>query len=433
MIAAYGAGAVFTPYSAAKPVLDSYRDRLPEQLRNPNEAKWAAWTRAEDKSIRARLHQGELDSLANFVLFGASFTKQPRIKIDALSEANKSGLVQARIDDLVSGLRNPGENERLIFIRDLLRRDGIDPASAEAGKFIYSTLARNLQERRTLSERAAQAKPASILDRASVFYDRGLSLDTSILPDFSIDRTLADLKQRGILREGQVGRVAVIGPGLDFIDKNDESAFDYYPPQTLQPFAVYDSLLRLGLAQPGLSLSILDISPRVIDHIQRARERARKNVGYEIQLPHDVSRAWSPDLSGYWSSFGEHVGGAVKPARPPGIFSGLQTRAVRVRPDVVLSCEPADVNIVLQRLNLPASQRFDLIIATNIFVYYDPFEQALGLQNAGAMLRPGGLLLTNDKLPEIPSGVMRQAGVTVVSFDDRDPAARDAVGWYQRK
>jgi hypothetical protein len=29
------------------------------------------------------------------------------------------------------------------------------------------------------------------------------------------------LKKRGVLREGQVARVAVVGPGLDFIDKND--------------------------------------------------------------------------------------------------------------------------------------------------------------------------------------------------------------------
>lgn len=53
-----------------------------------------------------------------------------------------------------------------------------------------------------------------------------------------------------MLREGQVARVAVVGPGLDFIDKNDQSAYDYYPQQTLQPFALFDSLVRLGLAKP---------------------------------------------------------------------------------------------------------------------------------------------------------------------------------------
>ena len=64
-----------------------------------------------------------------------------------------------------------------------------------------------------------------------------------------------------MLHEGQVARVAVIGPGLDFIDKNEESAYDFYPQQTLQPFALYDSLVRLRLAKAGgLSMSIFDIS-----------------------------------------------------------------------------------------------------------------------------------------------------------------------------
>ena len=34
------------------------------------------------------------------------------------------------------------------------------------------------------------------------------------------------------------------------------------------------------------------------------------------------------------------------------------------------------------------------------------------------MLKPGGLLLTNDRLPEVPGGSMRQAGITDVRYDD---------------
>jgi SAM-dependent methyltransferase len=393
-----------------------------------------AWAQQRDKAIRARLEQGDLDSMVNLLLFGTSFTKQPRIKIENLSEASKSGLVRARVDDLVAGMRKPGGNERLIFLSDLLRRKGVDISGPEAGKFVYDQLLRDLQERRTYTERAAEAKPETALDRGSLFDDRGLSLDTSILPDFSLDQALRDLKKRGVLREDQVSRVAVIGPGLDFIDKNDASAYDYYPQQSLQPFALYDSLLRLGLAQGGkLSMSIFDINSRVIDHFQRARERARKNTGYVLQLPRDVARPWSPDLAGYWSALGDRIGAPVAPIKPPAIFKGLQTRAVRVLPDVVLACEPVDLNIVVERLNLPAQERFDLIVGTNIFVYYDPSEQTLALENAGAMLKPGGLLLTNDRLPEAPAGAMRQAGKTIVQFAEADLAARDTIGWYQKK
>ena len=69
---------------------------------------------------------------------------------------------------------------------------------------------------------------------------------------------------------------------------------------------------------------------------------------------------------------------------------------------MVLSTEPVDLNIVLERMNLPAAERFDLIVATNVFVYYDRLEQALALQNVSTLLKPGGILLSNDELPEIP-------------------------------
>jgi hypothetical protein len=433
----------FTPYAAAKPILKAQQDRLPAaELRKADEAKWLGWARRRDKTIRARLEQGDLDSMVNLLLYGTSFTRQPRIRMERLTEASKAGVLRSRVDDLVAGLRNPGDNDRLIVVQQLLRNQGIDPAnpdsSKETGVFIYNNLLRIVQERMALAKRAAAANelnradgPASLLDRSSFFSDRGLSIDTGIFPDFTIEQTLRDLKKRGVLGEGQVARIAVIGPGLDFIDKNEESAYDYYPPQTLQPFALYDSLVRLRLAKSGgLSISILDISSQVLDHIRRARERAAKNTGYVIQLPEDVARPWPPELVAYWKLFGDQAGSAVAPIRPPEIFKDLETRAVRIRPEVVLACNGVDLDIVLQRID---SERFDLIVATNIFVYYDPFEQSLALENAAAMLKTGGLLLTNDRLPEIPGGAMRLAGVTVVPFDAPGISSRQAVGWYRKQ
>lgn len=422
---------VFTPWADAK------RGNLPPELRNAGESRWNAWAHKRDKTIRGRLEQGDFDSMVNLLLLGTSFTKQPRIPVEDLTEASKSGVLRARVDDLVAGLRNPGGNERLEFVAGLLRDNGVDPkaVSPDAGVFIYRNLERVVRERKALAARAAEAgrESVSILDRSSLFRDRGVSLDTSILPDFAVEQTLRDLKARGVLREGQIARVAVIGPGLDFSDKNAESSFDYYPQQTVQPFAFYDSLVRLGLARAGaLSLSVLDISPRVLDHLQRARARARKNVGYTMQLPRDVARSWPPELLAYWRALGDRVGRAVAPIRPPEAFPGLETRAVEVRSDVVLECEPVDLDIVVERLNLAAADRFDLVVGTNIFLYYDGFEQTLALENTGAMLKPGGLLLTNDKLPEIRGGAMRQAGITITQYSDKDASAREAVGWYRK-
>jgi len=440
------ASRAFTSYANVKPILDSSRE-LPPELRNANEAGWMAWTRRQDKAIRARLQQGELDSMVNLLLYGTSFTKQPRISMEGegITEASRAGLLRARVDDLVAGLRSPGDNERLIFLQRLVRSQGLDPETSdgprETGVFILQNLQRVVQERQTLAKRAADAnadtKPddaLSLLDRSSLFRDRGVSLDTGIFPDFSIEQALRDLKDRGILHEGQVARVAVIGPGLDFIDKNEASAYDYYPPQTLQPFALYDSLVRLRLAKPNaISVSVFDISSPVIQHIQRARERAGKNIGYVIQLPRDGVHPLPPELTGYWKSLGDQVGAAIQPIAPPRVFQGLETRAVEIRPEVVLACQPVDLNIVLERLNLTRADQFDLIVGTNIFVYYDAFEQSLALENAGAMLKPGGLLLTNDRLPVVPGGSMRLAGITVVPFDVPGVSARQAVGWYRKQ
>jgi hypothetical protein len=390
--------------------------------------------------------------MVNLLLYGTSFTKQPRIKVEGLTAASKAGMLRARVDDLVTGLRSPGDNERLSFLNDLLRSQGIDPSDpGAAGVFIYNNLVRVVQEMGTLAKRDEEVKrltkadgspdPAAIFNwRSGLLRDRGVSLDTSIFPNFSIEQALRDLKDRGLLREGQVARMAVIGPGLDFSDKNEEYSYDYYPQQTLQPFALYDSLRRLQLARANaVSMSILDISPRVIDHIQRARKRAGKNTGYVIQLPREVARhdqdenRWPADLVAYWRSLGDRVGAEVAPIRPREIFpgingeKGLETRAVRIRPDVVLACQPVDLNIVLERINLDEADRFDLIVGTNIFIYYDSFERSLALENAGAMLKQGGLLLTNDRLPEVPGGSMRQAGLTEVQYN------HDAVGWYRKQ
>lgn len=429
-VALFAASQALAPYDDVEPLLN----QGPSELHNADQNAWLAWARKQDQVIRARLQQGDLDSMVNLLLYGTSFTSQPRISMqgEGIVRASKSGVLRARVDDLVAGLRSPGSNQRLQFLDGILRAQGID-ASADpraAGAFILRNLQRVVQERIALARTPAAKQPdhPSPLDRSSLFENRGLSLDTGIVPDFTVEETLRDLKAQGVLRPGQISSVAVIGPGLDFIDKNEASAFDYYPEQTLQPFALYDSLLRLGLAKSGaLSLTVLDISPQVIEHIRHARERAAKGSGYAIQLPRDSSRPWPGALTAYWKSFGDRVASPAAPIPPPRALQGLETRAVEVRPSVVLALDAADLDIIVQRLDLPPADRFDLIVATNIFVYYDAFEQSIALENTAAMLKPGGLLLTNDRLPTRAGGSMQLAGVTTV------PATNQAMASYRKQ
>ena len=88
---------------------------------------------------------------------------------------------------------------------------------------------------------------------------------------------------------------------------------------------------------------------------------------------------------------------------------------------------------MLERLApLPDDERFDLIVATNILVYYGVFEQSLALANIAAMLRPGGFLLSNNVLVELPTTPLHAIGDSKVIYSDR-PDDSDDIIWYRRQ
>jgi SAM-dependent methyltransferase len=423
-------------FAAAKPVLEGLVNELPPQLKQPNESKWKAWAQHEDEVVRARLERGALDSMVNLLLFGTSFTTQPRVL--TMNDPDDA-VVQSRLNDLLQGLRDPANNERLIFLRDLLRRQGMDPKSSsgyeQTKQFIRENLRRVVQEQISFRQQDEDAsrdnnQEAELSKRSHLFRDRGISLDTTILSSFGIDGALRDLKKRAMLSEKSITRVAIIGPGLDFTDKG--FGYDFYPLQTLQPFAVYDSLIRLGLAEPGkLEITAFDISPEVLEHLRRARDRAKSGEDYVVQLPRE-SWPWAAEGVEYWGSFGSHIGKPVAAIDPPPALKGLETRAVAIRPEVVLSCEPVDLNVVFEQFDQSATTRFDLIVATNVFLYYDTLQQALALQNVSTFLKPGRFLLTNDWLPQGPQIPMSSMGYTPVKYGASGDWG-DNVFWWQRQ
>ena len=71
------------------------------------------------------------------------------------------------------------------------------------------------------------------------------------------------------------------------------------------------------------------------------------------------------------------------------------------------------------------------MIATNVLVYYGVFDQALALANVAAMLRPKGLLLTNDVVGVLPSIPLTLSGYTEVGYTSRPEG--DRVFWYERQ
>ena len=453
--------AVYLPYNEAEPILKQVDEILPGELKGKSSEQqasvWATWVQRRDHEIRSRLEQGDEDSLINFLLFGSSFTRQPRLNGKQVAQIGPEGVVaqeasgtgevaaarrilSARADDLIKGAALPGNNERLIFANSVLtKRKGLNlktaAGAAAARNYLLGNLSRVLKESASYTRILEQAKllgnrSEEFAERSRLFSTRGLSSDTSLPPNFALEQSLKAMLDRKLISAGAIRRVAIIGPGLDITDK--EEGFDFYPQQTIQPFAIIDSLLRLGLAQPGeLQLTTLDLSPRVNAHISRAHSMAAQGQTYTLQLPRSVEAGWKPEVIKYWTQFGDHIGTPTTAMQPPTTAGNLVTRAVKVRAEIVSRITPLDLNIVLQRLNLPEDQRFDLIVATNIFIYYDVFEQSLCLRNVETMLRRGGFLLTNNALLELPSSGVHSVDYLTVVYSDR-PDDGDHIVWYQR-
>jgi len=103
-----------------------------------------------------------------------------------------------------------------------------------------------------------------------------------------------------------------------------------------------------------------------------------------------------------------------------------------VRPHVTLSIAPQDLNIIVQRLEpLPDAERFDVIVATNILVYYDAFDQALALANISKMLRPGGYFITNYAVSPVEPLEPSASVVASVFFDKQGNG--DTLFCYQKR
>jgi hypothetical protein len=450
-----GSKVSYITYEEARPTLEILSEIIPAELRSTNAQGFARWAARRDAEIRARLVQGDEDSLINFLLFGTSFTRAQRVTLNALTQLGGKlfspsqsvspeadvyvKAIKLRAEDLARAMAAPGTNERLLFARQLVESKGFEVKTAagreRAKQYLYDNLNRVLNEAGTYARILQSARllgdpSAEFAEKSKLYSSRGLSSDTSLLPNFAIEKALNSLMAQKLFAPGSVRRVAVIGPGLDFTDKQD--GYDFYTQQTIQPFAIIDSLLRLGLSRgKDLTVTTFDLSPRINTHLARARARALRGISYVVQLPRDGAARWTTEAIEYWSKFGDRIAVPVQPVRVPAVVGDLKVRAVRIRPDVVSLITPRDVNIVLQRLDVREGEGFDLIIATNILVYYDVFEQNLALANIEKMLRPGGFLLSNNALLELPSSQIRSVGYESVAYSDR-PDDGDHIVWYQR-
>ena len=414
-------------------------DALPPDFKaaSPFDAdRWSKWVQAQDRAIRQRLDRGTEDTLTNLLRFGVTFTKEYRIDDEYLVRYGQSSLVNAfaenRANDLIAAMALHNAPEGIADMRRFVEKKGFSlktrPERAKLRQYLLENLARLRDE---FLKYRAQTKDER---RFQLFQDRGISLDTNLWPDYALDLQFRSMVEKGLLKLRSVRRIAIVGPGLDFANK--EAGNDFYPPQTTQPFAVLDSLFRLGVADPTtVELYTLDISQEVNAHIERAKKRAIQGRSYTVQLSWNTGRPVSDEyrasFMAYWQALGGKIGEPVPPIRVPPAAAATKTRALKIRPEIVRKLTALDMNVVYQRWAPSSEQAFDLVIGTNIFVYYGEFEQLLARANVAAMLKPGGYLLSNDKLADkIPFGLDEVLETPITS--SVQPLVRDIMFCYQR-
>jgi hypothetical protein len=433
------AGNSFTEYDDVRQVLPYVTADLPPALKSSDLAvrrrSWPDWIRRHDRDIRNRLVRGDEDTIINWLLFGTSFTQQPSAGLE--SSATPDGLtrlISIRVRDFISALGSADPNERIAFARLLLRGAGYGFDSIEQRErleqHLYTEVRRVVAERQKYMLREEEFQAGDVVGQlmvqSTLFRDRGLSLDTSILPGFAIEQALETMRNQRLLPPNGIRRVAIIGPGLDFADKN--SGYDFYPVQTLQPFTSIDSLVRLGLAAPPaeIELTTFDISRRVNDHILALQNRAKTGAPYILQLPIDLGAQWTPGLVSYWKSIGDRIGAETPALRSPDMGKQFGLRRIEVRPQVAARVTAVDFNVVTEKWTGPP---FDLVIATNVLVYYDTLDQSLAFAGIEGMLKAGGFFLTNNAVVELPVSHLRSVGVVTVGHSAEKT---DHVFWYRR-
>ena len=416
--------AQYLSHAQAAPVFAALGAPLPEA------AEWPRWIAAADAATRARVAEGDELSIVNLLMFGTSFTREPRLTSRQLDGTDIQAALSRRLDDFERALAKPDANVRLQFARRLLQPGA--PVRPRLLSMIDRAMKDAAVHAKLTEEAHALVDPSlEFAERSRLYRGRGLASDTSVRVNFAIEEALRGLTPvlvRGSDPKRAVRRVAVIGPGLDVVDK--EEGHDFYPPQTIQPFALIDSLVRLGLADVAtLQVTTLDVSARVNDHIAEMGRRA--GAQYVMHISLDGTVAWTPELLQYFARFGDAIGAPVPVTVPPGI-GPVKLRALSVRPSVVQRIAARDLNITAQVLALSDDERFDLIVGTNVFLYYDRLQQALAMASVARMLRPGGLLLSNNALVEAPSTGMHSIGYSKTLYSNRDEDG-DLIISYQKK
>jgi hypothetical protein len=216
--------------------------------------QWDGWIRQRDAEIRGSIDRGIEDSISMLIMFGTSFTTQPRLASPAEAVKAAGDLTPAarlRMDAFIAGL-DQIDDERFRLVLQFLRERHI--AQDELKAYLSGNLRR------------------AALERAHNQRSYGLT-GASLLGSVPIGKTLSALMSTG-RAPTRLRRIGLIGPGLD----------PAYDPDIDNLFASLEAALQSGLTKPGnVEVIVLDIHPWVLSHVRAVASKAGGKYGAHIR------------------------------------------------------------------------------------------------------------------------------------------------------
>lgn len=343
------------------------------------------------REARARMRDGDFDHLVFYVLQSTHFTTLPPIE-PAMSarefvgasrgaDGKEPAAVEARMRAFFAAVDSKDGDARLAYFRALLA----DAGAVDRHELLRREYARAM---RFLYQKEFVSRAPDAVER--LYQTRGLSTDTAVEAGYAVQIGLGVLK--GLDPSRRIRRVLIVGPGIDIAPRT--GMLEVGPPESYQPWAVIDALIRLGLSSPDdLEVVGADINPRVVDRLRAAHDdppvlRLVSGVGESDGL------TFSREYREYFDALGTAIGTPRRGIGAPGHLS--KTVAVSAKAAAPLRAVP--LNVVTERLD---GDRFDLVVATNILPYFDRVELMLAMGNVASMLATGGAFLHNDPRAEV--------------------------------
>ena len=161
-------------WAQAQPIVNRLEEALPESLRAIPAAEraqeWPEWIDGQRRALEGRIAQGDVDSVVNLMLFGTSFTTEPRITARLLSDLNQKWTAgdrsvqetlarhyQQRAADLVNAVwAAAGTDARLQDVKRVLTARGhsLDTATGQRAAIqdLLASVARVREEAAALAE-----------------------------------------------------------------------------------------------------------------------------------------------------------------------------------------------------------------------------------------------------------------------------------------